>query len=69
MPYPRSPPGVGVAHEVQAYDGRMVKVVGVIKPLEKREISAEGESYEQAREALQEMVPEGWSLQSIMVQR
>lgn len=52
-----------------AYDGWMVKVVGVISPTEKREIRAEGEDYEAARDALQAQVPEGWRLQSIMTER
>lgn len=47
----------------------MVKVVGIIKPVEIKEIRAEGDGYEEARDALQAMVPEGWSLQSILVER
>lgn len=47
----------------------MVKVVGVMSPTEKREIRAEGESYEDAREALKAQVPEGWQLLSIMTER
>lgn len=51
------------------YDGWMIKVVGVISPTEKREIRAEGESYEDARDALKAQVPEGWQLLSIMTER
>lgn len=47
----------------------MVKVLGVIKPVETKEVHAEGGSYEEAREALRAAVPEGWSLQSIRVER
>lgn len=47
----------------------MVKIVGVIKPVETKEVSAEGDSYEEAREALRAAVPEGWSLQSLRVER
>jgi hypothetical protein len=53
----------------KAYDGCMVKVVGVIKPVEKKEIRAEGADYEEAHEALRALVPEGWALQSILVER
>lgn len=52
-----------------AYDGSMVKVVGVIKPVEKKEIRAEGADYEEAYEALRALVPEGWALQSITRER
>jgi hypothetical protein len=47
----------------------MVKVVGIIKPVETREIRAEGSTYEEAHEALKGLVPEGWALQSILVER
>jgi hypothetical protein len=47
----------------------MVKVVGVIKPVEKKEVRAEADTYEEAYEALKAKVPEGWSLQSILVER
>lgn len=59
-------PGTRMA---KPYDGRMVKVVGIIKPVEKKEIRAEGADYEEAHEALRAMVPEGWALQSILVER
>lgn len=52
-----------------AYDGSMVKVVGKISPTEVREIRAEGEDYEAARDALHAQVPEGWRLTSIMTER
>ncbi|MCC3292623.1 hypothetical protein [Arthrobacter sp. zg-Y1110] len=44
----------------------MVKVSGVIRPLEKREISAEAEAYTEARQALLEQLPEGWELIQVM---
>ena len=44
----------------------MVKVKGTIRPMEIREIQAEGEDYAAAREALQAQVPEGWQLLSVM---
>jgi hypothetical protein len=47
----------------------MIKVVGIIKQVEKKEIHAEGEGYEEAHEALKTKVPEGWALQSILVER
>ncbi|MET1154188.1 hypothetical protein [Arthrobacter sp.] len=43
--------------------------MGVIKPDETKEIHAEGDGYEEAREALRAAIPEGWSLQSIRVER
>lgn len=49
--------------------GCMVKVVGVISPVEKKQIQAEAEDYEAAREALKAQVPEGWQLLSILVER
>jgi hypothetical protein len=51
------------------YDGAMVKVVGVIKPVEKKEIRAEADSYEEAHEALKAKVPEGWALQFLLIER
>lgn len=47
----------------------MINVVGVIKPVETKEIRAEADSYADAYAALQEVVPEGWALQSIRVER
>ncbi|QOT19327.1 hypothetical protein [Paenarthrobacter sp. YJN-5] len=47
----------------------MIKVVGVVRPLETKEIHSKGESYEEAHEALRAAIPEGWSLQSIRVER
>jgi len=44
----------------------VVKVKGTIRPMEIREIQAEGEDYAAAREALQAQVPEGWQLLSVM---
>lgn len=51
------------------YDGSMVKVVGIIGPVETQEIKAEGEGYEAAREALMAQIPEWWRLLSIMTER
>lgn len=39
-----------------------MKVTGIIRPTETRELEAEGESFLAAREALQQQVPEGWQL-------
>ncbi|MFT4471262.1 hypothetical protein ACMX2H_15270 [Arthrobacter sulfonylureivorans] len=44
----------------------MVKVVGIIQPVETKELSAEGESYADARAALEAQVPEGWRLLQIL---
>ncbi|MGK3708645.1 hypothetical protein [Arthrobacter sp. IK3] len=44
----------------------MVKVSGVIRPVEKREIAAEAENYEEARQALMDQIPEGWELLQIL---
>jgi hypothetical protein len=46
----------------------VVKVVGIIQPVETKELSAEGESYADARAALEAQVPEGWRLLQIMTQ-
>lgn len=66
-PYAGTAPSPG--RRAGAYDGRMVKVVGVISPVEKREIRAEAEDYEAAHEALKAQVPDGWRLLSILVER
>ncbi|ABM10460.1 MULTISPECIES: hypothetical protein [Paenarthrobacter] len=47
----------------------MVKVKGVIRPMETRELEAEGEDYAAAREALLAQVPEGWQVLSVMTAR
>ncbi|MBG0739003.1 hypothetical protein IV500_06140 [Paeniglutamicibacter antarcticus] len=47
----------------------MIKVAGVIRPVEKKDIRAEGNNYEDAREALQAKIPEGWAPQQILVER
>lgn len=47
----------------------MVKVKGVIRPIETRELEAEGEDYVAARQALEAQVPEGWLLLSVMTDR
>ncbi|MCG2620487.1 hypothetical protein LVY72_01010 [Arthrobacter sp. I2-34] len=40
----------------------MVKVIGKIAPLEVKELEAEGETYADAKAALEGQVPEGWRL-------
>jgi hypothetical protein len=47
----------------------VVKVKGVIRPIETRELEAEGENYTAAREALLAQVPEGWQVLSVMTDR
>lgn len=47
----------------------MVKLRGTIRPVETQEVSAEGDSYEEARQALQAQVPEGWELLQVLVER
>ncbi|HEX9086514.1 MAG TPA: hypothetical protein VF867_03210 [Arthrobacter sp.] len=54
---------------IRTYDESMVKLVGVIQPVEKKSIRAEGDDYEDAREALDAQVPEGWRLISIVNER
>ncbi|MCC3275283.1 MULTISPECIES: hypothetical protein [unclassified Arthrobacter] len=39
-----------------------MKVTGIMRPIETRELEAEGENFLDAREALQKQVPEGWQL-------
>jgi hypothetical protein len=46
----------------------VVKVVGIIQPVETRELSAEGESYVDAKAAIEAQVPEGWRLLQVTVQ-
>lgn len=47
----------------------MIKVVGTIRPVEKQQIRAEADSYEEAKAALDAQVPEGWELLSIITER
>ncbi|MFB9714240.1 hypothetical protein [Arthrobacter methylotrophus] len=47
----------------------MVKVVGIIAPKETQEINTEGASYTEAYAALNEVVPEGWRLLSVRIER
>ena len=47
----------------------MVKVKGIMRPIETRELEAEGEDYAAAREALEAQVPEGWLLLQVMTDR
>lgn len=46
----------------------MVKVIGVIRPKETREIAAEADRYSDAYAVLQASLPEGWSLQSVRIE-
>lgn len=46
-----------------------MKVKGLIRPIETRELQAEGENYAAAREALEAQVPEGWLLLSVITDR
>jgi len=46
-----------------------MRLVGVIRPTETKEISAEGDSYDEAKAALEAALPEGWQLLSIRQQR
>jgi len=47
----------------------VIKLVGTIQPVETKSIRADGETYEDAREALDAQVPEGWRLISIINER
>ncbi|WP_138419299.1 hypothetical protein [Sinomonas gamaensis] len=38
----------------------MVRVSGTIRPLQTEQIEAQGETYDEAKEALEAQVPEGW---------
>lgn len=49
--------------------GGVKKVKGVIRPAQRQELTAEGESYAEAREALLAQIPEGWEVISVMVER
>ena len=53
----------------RTYDGSVIKLVGTIQPVETKSIRADGETYEDAREALDAQVPEGWRLISIINER
>lgn len=44
----------------------MIKLVGVIQPMEQKSIRAEGDTYEDARAALTTSIPEGWRLVSLL---
>jgi hypothetical protein len=43
-------------------DEQVAKMIAMICPTEVRELTAEGESYEAARDAVREQVPEGWQV-------
>ncbi|WP_156479768.1 hypothetical protein [Pseudoclavibacter helvolus] len=40
----------------------MVKIIGVIRPTATQPLGAEGESYEEAKANVAELVPDGWEL-------
>jgi hypothetical protein len=46
----------------------VVKVVGIIQPVETKELSAEGDTYAEAKAAIEAQVPEGWRLLQIKTQ-
>jgi hypothetical protein len=39
-----------------------VKVIGIIRPIETRELEVEADTYQDAFELIQSQVPEGWQL-------
>jgi hypothetical protein len=47
----------------------VVKVKGIMRPIETKELEAEGEDYAAARKALEAQVPEGWQLLQVMTDR
>ncbi|WP_211882972.1 hypothetical protein [Pseudarthrobacter albicanus] len=47
----------------------MVKLVDIIQPVEKQQIRAEGDDYDEAKAALSAQIPEGWQLLSIVNER
>lgn len=47
----------------------VVKLSGTIRPTQTEKISAEGESYEEAKAALEAQVPEGWQLLQVLTER
>lgn len=49
--------------------GPMIKLVGVIQPVEKKTIRVEGETYAEAHAALTAEVPEGWQMISVLTER
>lgn len=40
----------------------MVKIIGIIRPTATQTLGAEGESYEEAKANVAELVPDGWEL-------
>lgn len=46
-----------------------MKLRGTIRPVETKELTAEAESYEEARAKLENQVPEGWQLLQVLVER
>lgn len=46
-----------------------MKLRGMIRPNETKELTAEGVSYEEARADLESQVPEGWQLLQVLVDR
>ncbi|WP_181059365.1 hypothetical protein [Pseudoclavibacter sp. AY1H1] len=47
----------------------MIKLIAVIRPTTTETLHAEGESYEEAKAKVAEMVPEGWELTSVKSDR
>lgn len=47
----------------------MVKLRGTIRTVETKQLSAEADSYDEARAALDAQVPEGWELLQVLVER
>ncbi len=47
----------------------MTKLIGIIQPVETKEVRVEGDDYETAKDALVAQVPEGWRLISIRTDR
>jgi len=46
-----------------------MRLVGVIRPDETKEISAEGDTYDEAKAALEAALPAGWQLLAITQDR
>jgi hypothetical protein len=63
----RSPSGPGPVAEFGSASTYPVKVQGIVRPTETREITVEAENYEAARAELEAQVPEGWQLLSLLI--
>lgn len=64
-----SPRGPSPAASAERRTLRSMKVRGVLRSTETREIEAEAASYAEAQAALAQAVPEGWALIAIKVDR